>query len=239
MLTDIVPTGTPVGPLRAEIAAELGVGAVPVIATAEHDTASAVVAVPASTTEYAYISSGTWSLVGIETSAPLINAATLAANFTNEGGACNTIRFLKNVMGLWLVQECRRSWARNGDDLSYSRLTDLAAEAPAFGPLIEPDHTDFLAPNDMTQAIRAFCGRTGQSPPQTPGETVRCCLESLALKYRWVVDRLETFITRSIKTIHIVGGGTQNRLLCRLAADATGRRGYCRARWRLPPWEMC
>ncbi len=224
ILTDIVPTGTRVGPLRADIASEYGVGAVPVIATGEHDTASAVVAVPASTSDYAYISSGTWSLVGVETSEPMINDATLAANFTNEGGACNTIRFLKNVMGLWLVQQCRLSWAKSGSDLSYSRLTELAAEAPAFGPLIEPDHTDFLAPSDMTRAINQFCFRTGQAAPESPGATVRCCLESLALKYRWVIERLEAFRGRRIDTIHIVGGGTQNRLLCRLAADATGRR---------------
>lgn len=223
ILTDIVATGTPVGSLRPDIAAEFGAGPIPVIATGEHDTASAVVAVPASTADYAYISSGTWSLVGIETTEPRITPETLAANFTNEGGACGTIRLLKNVMGLWLVQECRRSWARRGDDLSYARLTELAAEAAAFGPLIDPDHTDFLAPTDMTQAISLFCSRTGQRMPQTPGETVRCCLESLALKYRWVIEKLETFRGRRIETIHIVGGGTQNRLLCRLAAEATGR----------------
>jgi len=224
ILTDIVPTATNIGTVRADIAAECGSGRIPVVAPGEHDTASAVVSVPAKAgTDYAYISSGTWSLVGIETAGPRITEQTLQANFTNEGGACDTIRLLKNVMGLWLVQECRRSWARGGDDLSYSRLTELAEQARPFGALIEPDHTDFLSPLDMPRAIDTFCKRTGQQGPRSPGETMRCCLESLALKYRWVVERLEEFRGSKIDTIHIVGGGTQNRLLCQLTADATGR----------------
>ena len=223
ILTPIVPTATAVGVLRADIATECGVGAIPVIAPGEHDTASAVVAVPALVEDYAYISSGTWSLVGIETSGPRISPQTLAANFTNEGGACGTIRLLKNVMGLWLVQECRRSWARSGNELSYPRLTELAAEAKPFTALIEPDDTEFLSPVDMPAAIASFCRRTGQTAPDDPGAMVRCCLESLALKYRWVVEKLEEFRGKPISTIHIVGGGTQNRLLCQLAADATRR----------------
>ncbi len=223
ILTDIVPTGTPIGSVRADICRETGCAAIPVIATGEHDTASAVVAVPATTQSYAYISSGTWSLVGIETPGPRITPETLAANFTNEGGACGTIRLLKNVMGLWLVQECKRTWARAGKDYSYVQLTEMAAAAKPFGALIEPDHTDFLAPADMPAAIHAYCVRTGQTPPETPGEFVRCCLDSLALKYRWVVEKLEVFRGGPIDTIHIVGGGTQNKLLCRLAAEATNR----------------
>jgi len=179
--------------------------------------------VPAETPDYAYISSGTWSLMGIETPGPLISEQTLRANFTNEGGACGTIRLLKNVMGLWLVQECRRSWARTEREHSYADLTQMAAQATPFLSLIEPDADSFLAPNDMVAEIRAFCARSGQPQPESVGSTVRCCLESLALKYRWVLERLEEFRGRRIDVIHIVGGGTQNRLLCQLAADATRR----------------
>ena len=223
ILTDIVPTGSTIGALRPDIATEAGCGAIPVLAPGEHDTASAVVAVPASTQDYAYISSGTWSLMGIETMEPRISDETRAYNFTNEGGACGTIRLLKNIMGLWLVQECRRSEARRGKDHSYPQLTQLAAAASPFGPLIEPDAPEFLAPADMVAAIGAFCDRTGQRRPEGIGEYIRCCLESLALKYRWALERLEKFRGRRIEVIHIVGGGTQNRLLCQLAADATAR----------------
>ncbi|HZO90084.1 MAG TPA: rhamnulokinase family protein [Chthonomonadaceae bacterium] len=223
LLTEIVPTATPIGALRDDIAAEAGCGPIPVIAPAEHDTGSAVVAVPASTPDYAYISSGTWSLMGIETPEPRISEQTLAANFTNEGGACGTIRLLKNIMGLWLVQECRRSWARQGQEYSYADLAARAAASPPFVSLIEPDDRAFLAPSDMVAEIRAFCARTGQPEPADVGATIRCCLESLALKYRWVLERLEEFRSAHIETIHIVGGGTQNQLLCQLTADATRR----------------
>jgi len=223
ILTEIVPTAAEIGPLRADIATEAGCGHIPVIAPGEHDTASAVVAVPAATADYAYISSGTWSLMGIETDAPRISEETRAANFTNEGGACGTIRLLKNIMGLWLVQEIRRAEARRGADYSYAELARLAAVAPPFGPIIEPDAVDFLNPTDMRFAISIFCERTGQAQPETIGAVIRCCLESLALKYRWALERLESFRGRPIDVVHIVGGGTQNRLLCQLAADATGR----------------
>jgi rhamnulokinase len=223
LLTDIVLAGTPLGALRPDIAEEAGCGPLPVVAPAEHDTGSAVVAVPATTPDYAYISSGTWSLMGIETRTPRISEQTLAANFTNEGGACGTIRLLKNIMGLWLVQECRRSWARQGKEYSYGDLTFLAAEAPPFVSLIEPDDPAFLAPTDMIAEIRRFCVRTGQPEPESVGAIVRCCLESLALKYRWTMERLESFRGRRIETIHIVGGGTQSRVLCQMAADATRR----------------
>ncbi len=223
ILGEIVVPGTTIGTVRTDIAAELGFGSIPVIAPGEHDTASAVAAVPASTPNYAYISSGTWSLVGIEIAHPLITLETRAANFTNEGGVCNTIRLLKNVMGLWLVQECRRAFAKQGQDYSYAELTVLASTASPFGAQIEPDDTTFLAPANMPQAIHEFCTRTGQTPPGTVGEIIRCCLDSLALKYRWVISRLETFRGKPIDTIHIVGGGTQNKLLCQLASDATRR----------------
>ncbi len=230
ILTDIIPAGTRLGALRPDIAREAGCGALSVIAPATHDTASAVVAVPVDTANnaaggnWAYISSGTWSLVGIETDTPLITPQTLAADFTNEGGACGTVRVLKNVMGLWLVQECRRAFGRQGHDHSYAHLTALAHDALAFGPLIEPDDARFLAPDDMPAAIRAFCIETGQTPPDTEGAFVRCCLESLALKYRWVLERLEEARGQPIDTVHIVGGGSQNRMLCQLTADAAQKR---------------
>jgi rhamnulokinase len=223
ILTDIVPTAATIGPLRADIAAEAGCGPIQVLAPGEHDTASAIVAVPASTPDYSYISSGTWSLMGIETTEPRISDATRAYNFTNEGGACGTIRLLKNIMGLWLVQECRRAEARQGRDYSYAQLSELASQAEPFGPLIEPDSPEFLAPSDMLAAIAEFCRHTGQPTPAGIGATIRCCLESLALKYRWALERLEEFRGKAIDVIHIVGGGTQNKLLCQLAADATGR----------------
>jgi len=222
-LADIIEPGETVGTVRPYLAEELGCGAIPVIAPAEHDTGSAIVAVPAETADYAYLSSGTWSLLGIETQEPVINAETLAANFTNEGGAKHTIRLLKNVMGLWLVQECRRVWAKQGNALDYAELARLAAEAPAFAALIDPDAPEFFAPDSMPDAIRDYCQRTGQTAPESVGATVRCCLESLALKYRWCLEKLEGFRGKPISTLHIVGGGTQNELLCQFAADATRR----------------
>ena len=223
ILQDIVQPGTVLGPLHPAIAAEVGLEGVSVIAPACHDTGSAVAAVPAQTADYAYISSGTWSLMGVESATPIITEDSLRFNFTNEGGVFNTIRFLKNIMGLWLVQECRRTWALEGDELSYSEITEMAAEAPAFGPLIEPDSHDFLAPGDMPGRIRTFCARLGQPAPETRGEIVRCALESLALKYRWCLDKLEQMLNKRLDAIHIVGGGSQNQLLCQLAADATQR----------------
>ncbi|HEV2474235.1 MAG TPA: rhamnulokinase family protein, partial [Chthonomonadales bacterium] len=193
ILPSVAPSGSLLGPLRPEVALEAGCGEIPVIAPAEHDTGSAVVAAPGSGSDFAYISSGTWSLMGIELPAPLITPETLSANFTNEGGADGTIRLLKNIMGLWLVQECRRCWAQKGRDLSYAELAEAAREAPAFGAVIEPDDARFLAPDNMLEAIRSFCLKTRQTPPQGYGATVRCCLESLALKYRWVLEKLERF----------------------------------------------
>ena len=223
MLKDVIEPGTVLGPLHGAISEESGLEGVEVVAPACHDTGSAVAALPATGSSFAYISSGTWSLMGVESPQPIINEDSLNFNFTNEGGVCNTFRFLKNIMGLWLVQECRRTWAQTGDDLSYTELTEMADRAPAFGPLVEPDAHDFLRPGDMPSRIRAFCVQTGQKPPGTRGEIVRCALESLALKYRWVLGKLELLMGRPLETIHIVGGGCQNRLLCQLAADATQR----------------
>jgi rhamnulokinase len=153
----------------------------------------------------------------------VISEASLAANLTNEGGVAGTYRLLKNIMGLWLVQECRRAWAQEGSPLGYDEITAVATKAAAFGPLVEPDAAEFLAPGGMPARIQAFCERTGQRVPATRGEIIRCALESLACKYRWAVERLERMVGHPLPVIHIVGGGSQNTLLCQLAADATRR----------------
>lgn len=223
ILAPVVPPGTVLGPLLPAVREEAGVGEVPVIAPACHDTGSAVVAVPAASDDFCYISSGTWALQGVEVRAPVITPATLEHNFTNEGGAGGTFRLLKNIVGLWLVQECRREWAREGRELSYDELTAMAAAAPAFGPLVNPDHADFMPPGDMPARIQAYCRRTGQQVPQSRGEIVRCALESLALRFRAALEQLEEITGRRLGPIHIVGGGCRNSLLNRFAAAATGR----------------
>jgi rhamnulokinase len=221
---EIVSPGTQLGPLLPGVAEETGIrGNVPVTAVASHDTASAVVAVPAEDENFAYISSGTWSLMGVELPEPAITPDGMHANFTNEGGLEGTTRFLKNVMGLWILQECRRAWAREGRDYSYEELAHLAEASPVTGSLLDPDHPAFLRPGDMPGRIRRFCRETGQTPPAEPGAIVRSVLESLALKYRWVIERAEEITRRRVDTIHIVGGGVRNELLCQLTADATRR----------------
>ncbi len=218
----IVPPATKLGSLLPEVAEEVGLDAqLPVVAVASHDTASAVVAVPAEGNDFAYISSGTWSLVGVETPQPVVTPEAMEANFTNEGGFGGRTRFLKNVMGLWLLQECRRIWAGEGQDYSYKELTQLAEDAPAFGPLVDPDHHGFLSPGDMPSRIRCFCEATGQKPPEEPGQVARCVFESLALKYRWAVEQAGEITGQRVEAIHVVGGGSQNSLLCQLTADAT------------------
>lgn len=220
---EIVPPGTVLGTLLPEVAAETGCPAVPVIAPATHDTGSAVAAVPMDPENAIYLSSGTWSLMGVESKKPVINATMLEYNLTNEGGVENTFRLLKNIMGLWLVQECRREWSRQGDDLDYGTMVDMAASAKAFGPVVYPGDDLFLAPGDMSTRIKAFCERTGQNSPGDRGAVLRSALESLALEYRWVAERLDEITGKHLETIHIIGGGSQNELLDQFAADATGR----------------
>jgi rhamnulokinase len=220
---EVVPPGTVLGRLRKEVAEETGAGPRPVIAVGGHDTALAVAAVPAGGRGFAYVSSGTWSLLGAEIDAPCVDAVSLAANFTNEGGVGGTIRFLKNLCGLWLVQESRRAWAKGGTPDSYDELAAAAAAAPGFRSLVDVDAPDFAPPGDMPARLQAFCRRTGQPVPETKGEIVRCALDSLALKYRYVLATLEKILGRRLEPLHVVGGGARNRLLCQLAADATGR----------------
>jgi len=220
IMPEIVPAGTVLGTLLADVADDAGLGRVPVIAAASHDTAAAVAAVPAEGTDWAYISSGTWSLIGAETAQPIISDLSLKYNITNEGGVGGTFRFLNNNMGLWLLQECRRKWQRDGRDIGYAELTRMAEQAPAFAALVEPDHASFLNPPDMPAAIVDFCRKTGQKPPETRPAMVRCILESLALKYRVVLDRIAEAVGRPFQRVHIVGGGSQNTLLSQFTANA-------------------
>jgi rhamnulokinase len=219
----IIETGSILGPLLPDVADELGIPAVPVIAVAAHDTGSAVAAVPGQGDDYAWISSGTWSIMGVTVNEPVINERTLAYNLTNEGGVNYTYRLSKNIMGLWLVQECRRTWEHQGQPYSYAELAQLAADAPPLRAVVDPDDLEFLKHGDMPARIRAFCQRTGQPQPDSTGAVIRCALESIALRYRWMVESLEDLLGRRLAKIHIMGGGTKNRLLSQLTADATGR----------------
>jgi rhamnulokinase len=219
----VMEPGASLGALRPDVASETGAGAAEVLLPACHDTGSAVVAVPARNENFAWISSGTWSIMGAEVRQPVLSAPALAYNFTNEGGAFGTWRLSKNIMGLWLVQECRREWQRQGESLSYDELTRLASEADPFLALIDPDDDTFLHPGDMPGRIRAWCDKTSQPVPGTKGQVLRVALESLALKYRWTLERVEELSGKRLDPVHIIGGGTKNRLLNQLTADATGR----------------
>ena len=219
----VIQPGTDIGMILPSITNETAFQPTRVIAPACHDTGSAVAAVPVQNESWAYISSGTWSLMGIEVEEPIITKHALDLNFTNEGGVDNTFRFLKNIMGLWLVQECRRTWSRSGEQMSYDEISQIAAHAEPFKVLIDPDHHLFLASGDMPKRIVDFCKQTNQNLPLTKGEIVRSALESLALKYRWVLEKLEFVKGEAIDTIHIIGGGAQNKLLCQFTADATKR----------------
>jgi rhamnulokinase len=182
-----------------------------------------VVAVPAQNQDFAWISSGTWSILGAEVSEPHVDEKTLQYNFTNEGGVFGTWRLSKNVMGLWLVQECRREWRRQGEELSYDELTRLASASEPFVSVLDPDFEGFLHSGDMPARIQKYCADTGQAIPQTKGQILRIALEGIALKYRWVLERLEELTGKRLDPIHIIGGGTKNRFLNQLAADATCR----------------
>lgn len=222
LLPPVVAPASILGPLRPDVAEEVGLRGTVVVAAAGHDTAAAVAAVPADRPDFAYVSSGTWSLVGVEADSPVVTDRAMRANITNEAGVAGTVRVLQNVMGLWLLQECRRRWAQTSP-LGYDDLLALAARAPAFGPIVDPDQERFLRPTDMPAAIQQACRETGQPVPEGPGAIARCILESLAVKYRYVLDRLEEVTGRAIPVVHVVGGGSRNALLCQMTADATGR----------------
>ena len=219
----IVEPGTILGNLNKETRDATGLGNVPVAAVGCHDTGSAVAAVPAEGDDFAYISSGTWSLMGVESRKPIVNAASLRYNITNEGGVEDTYRVLKNIGGLWLLQECRRAW---GSGESYDELIALAEAAGPHVAVIDPDWHGFLNPLSMPDAIVGYCTKTGQKPPQGHGEIIRIALEGLALAYRHTLTQLEEATARRIRRIYIVGGGSRNGLLSRFAADSTGRQVY-------------
>lgn len=219
----IVPSGTRLGPLDLAICAETGASGIEVIATCSHDTGAAVAAVPATGEDWAYLSSGTWSLIGVELPAPLLTEEARAHNFTNEAGFGGTTRFLKNIVGLWILQESRRAWAKEGLDLNYGTLASQAAVSAPFRSLINPNDPRFWKPDEMPSKIAAYCRETGQPLPETPGQFTRCIYESLALLYRRTVEDLERVTGRVISRLHIVGGGSQSALLNQCAASATGR----------------
>ncbi|HRU32393.1 MAG TPA: rhamnulokinase family protein [bacterium] len=220
IMPEILDTGADLGDIYPDIREELGVRGITIVAPAEHDTGSAVAAVPAEGDNWAYISSGTWSLMGVEVKEPIITKESMDANFTNEGGINRTFRFLKNITGLWLLQGCRRSWEREGDNLSYNEIVRLAEESKPFKFFIDPDDSSFLNPPDMPSAIKDFCIKTGQGVPETRGEIARCIFESLAFRYKDVFETLKSLIKKDIDTLHIVGGGSQNTLLSQFTADA-------------------
>ena len=219
----VTAPGAPIGVLLPDIAEETGAGKVKVMLPACHDTGSAVVAIPARNEDFAWLSSGTWSIMGAEVLEPSVSPKALEYNFTNEGGVFGTWRLSKNIMGLWIIQECRREWQRQGQELSYDEMTQLAVASDPFLAVINPDDDAFFHPGDMPERIRQYCQKTGQHIPQTKGEVLRVALESLALKYRWVLERTEELSGNRLEPIHIIGGGTKNRLLSQLTADATDR----------------
>ena len=211
--------GTQIGVLSDEVQRQTGLGAIPVIAVAGHDTASAVAAVPAKDERFAYLSSGTWSLMGVEVKDAIINAESFDKNFTNEGGVEGTTRFLKNICGMWLLERCRKEWAEN---YSYGELIDAALAVPAFRSLINPDAPCFANPTSMIEAIQCYCRDTEQPVPENAGEITRCIFESLALRYRQVFGYLQQMAPFSIGTLHVIGGGSRNNLLNQFTCNAVG-----------------
>jgi rhamnulokinase len=220
--------GTVLGPMRPDVAAETGLTGVRVVLPGTHDTASAVAAVPADEPpsprpEWCYVSLGTWALIGAELDRPLVTPECLARNFTNEAGIGGTTRLLKNVCGLWLVQQCRAAWQRAGQEWSWDQLTALAAEAPPLVTLVDPNHPSLVAPADMPAAIRALARASGEPEPETTAATVRAALESVAAAVRRTLGELDSLLGRRVGRVHVVGGGVKNSLLCQMIADATGR----------------
>jgi rhamnulokinase len=222
ILPEVVQPGTVLGPLTQDAAAETGLGSARLVAVASHDTASAVAAIPLRGASSAYISAGTWSLVGVEVERPLVDDRSFAANLTNEGGAEGSYRLLQNVTGLWLLHECRRAWADAGETYSFEELVALAEQTSPLQALIEPNDPAFAAPGDMPSRIRDFCDATGQPPPSEAGAVARCILESLALKHAQTVAVLGAATGVAPTEIHVVGGGARNALLCRFTAAAAG-----------------
>jgi rhamnulokinase len=222
ILGEIVMPGYTVGTLRDDLAEESELGKIAVVAVAGHDTASAVAAVPAENERFAYLSSGTWSLMGIEVKDAIINEETSALNFTNEGGIEGTTRFMKNITGMWLLEQCLKEWKKEGITYAYEKLVHIADTVPAFQSIIDSDHASFANPASMTKAIVDYCVSTGQSAPSTHAEFVRCIFESLSLKYRNVLENLNRLASFNIEKLHVIGGGSKNPLLNQWTANAIG-----------------
>lgn len=222
MMPEIVAPGTVVGPLLDHVGAECGLGPTPIIASGSHDTASAMAAIPAIGDDWICISSGTWSLMGTELTSPIINDATYARNFTNEGGVDGTIRFLKNITGMWMIEECRRVWSKGEGDLDYTSLFTAAEKVEPFKRIINPNDQRFVAPGGMPDRINEALRETGQPEAKEHADFIRLCLESLALAYRQTANTLTELTGKRFSALHIVGGGSQNNMLNQMAADATG-----------------
>lgn len=224
LLNEIVPSGTVAAPLSDDLCEECGVEPVPVISVCGHDTQSALTAVPSAKKDFAFISSGTWSLFGTELDEPIVNEKSIQMNVTNEGGYGYSVGFLKNITGLWLIQESRRHFNRHGNDYTYADLERLALEAPPFQSFINPDDPVFLPHGNIPERVREFCAKTGQTVPRSAGEIVRCIYESLAMKYRLTFEKLMDCTGKDYDCIHVIGGGTKDTLLCRMTAGSCGRK---------------
>ena len=224
ILCEIGDPGARLGPLLREIREETGAGPIEVVLPGTHDTASAVAAVPAHGADWAFLSSGTWSLLGVEVTDPVITPKARELELANEIGVCDTVRLLKNTSGMWPVQQCRNTWEALGEPHTYAELTEMAASAEPFATVIDPDDPSFFAPGDMPERIAEYCRQTGQAPPESKGAFIRTVLESLAFRYRWIVTGLAAAAGRSVKTLHVVGGGSQNDLLNQFTANSLNRR---------------
>ncbi len=222
IMPEVGNPGKIIGNLKSNVAKTAAVDPFPLMSVCSHDTGSAIVAIPAEGDNWAYISSGTWSLMGIESRTPIINEKSFEYNFTNEGGAEATYRFLKNIMGLWLLQKCKKSWSTTGRSIDYPELVEMGRISKAFKHFIDPDDMLFYNPENMPLAIDEYCEKTGQESPSMVGEYVRAILEGLAFKYRLVLEQLREVSGKTIDKIHIIGGGTQNKLLCQFTSNATG-----------------
>jgi rhamnulokinase len=214
--------GKIIGNILESIQLECGIEPTPVIAVAGHDTASAIAAIPAENENFAYLSSGTWSLMGIEVKEPIINKQSFELNFTNEGGIEGTTRFLKNITGMWLLEQCRKEWESQGVAYSYNDVVRMSDSVTGFQSIIDPDYVGFANPASMTEAIAEYCRNTGQKIPETHAEYIRCIFDSLALKYKYVLNCLRQVAPFAIERLHVIGGGSQNRLLNQLIANSIG-----------------
>ncbi len=223
LLCEIVPSGTTLGKVREDICTECGIPEVDVISVCGHDTQSAITAIPAESDDFAFLSSGTWSLFGTELREPIVDEKSIAMNVTNEGGYGSSVGFLKNIIGLWLIQESRRHWNRHGNNYSYADLEKLALAAEPFKCFIDPDAPEFVPHGNIPERVREYCRKTNQAVPESVGEVMRCIYESLAMKYRLTLDNLEDCTGKTYPAIHVIGGGTKDTLLCKMTACSCGR----------------